>query len=117
MWGTTGRFIDLSIEFFTIIPILAPEALLCENKIFQYQNVIPSDDYFLVKLRVNTETLGSLFNHALHILPKSPKSKNQVVHEEKFKDSLTSTCQVRVSDLELPMLCVCKKTQLLGKRV
>ena len=34
-----------------------------------------------------TETLGSLFSHTLLILTKSSKSKNQVVHEQKFKDS------------------------------
>ena len=28
------------------------------------------------------------------ILTKSSKFKNQVVHEQKFKDSLSSTCQV-----------------------
>ena len=28
-----------------------------------------------------TETLGSLYSHALLILTKSSKSKNQVVHE------------------------------------
>ena len=32
-----------------------------------------------------TETLGSLYSHALLILTKSSKSKNQVVHEQKFK--------------------------------
>ena len=33
-----------------------------------------------------TETLGSLYSHALLIKTKSSKSKNQVVHEEKFED-------------------------------
>ena len=32
-----------------------------------------------------TETLGSLYSHALLILTESSKSKNQVVHEQKFK--------------------------------
>ena len=40
-----------------------------------------------------TETLGSLYNHAVLILLKSSKSKHQVVHEQKFKDLLSSTCQ------------------------
>ena len=40
-----------------------------------------------------TETLGSLYGRALLILTKSSKSKNQVVHEQKFKALLTSTCQ------------------------
>ena len=51
-----------------------------------------------------TETLGSLYSHALLILLKSSKSKHQVVHEQKFKDLLSSSCQVsvdrRVLDLE-----------------
>ena len=40
-----------------------------------------------------TETFGSLYSHALLIPFKSSKSKNQVVHEQKFKDHLSSTCQ------------------------
>ena len=52
----------------------------------------------------NTETLNSLYIHALFILTKSSKSINQVVHEQRFKDPLSSTCQVsserRVIDLE-----------------
>ena len=43
-----------------------------------------------------TETLNSLYSHALLILTKSSKSKHQVVHEQKFKDLLSSTCQVSV---------------------
>ena len=38
-----------------------------------------------------TETLGSLYSHVLLILFKSSKSKFQVVHEQKFKDLLSST--------------------------
>ena len=34
------------------------------------------------------KTLGSLHSHALLIPNKSSKSKNQVVHEQKFKDPL-----------------------------
>ena len=45
-----------------------------------------------------TETLGSLYSHALLIIAKSSqfrsKSKNQVVYEQKFKDPLSSTCQI-----------------------
>ena len=44
----------------------------------------------------NTETLGSLHSHVLLIPLKSSKSKYQVVHEQKFKDLLSSTCQVSV---------------------
>ena len=38
--------------------------------------------------------LGPLYSHALLILTESSKSKNQVVHEQKFKNLLSSTCQV-----------------------
>ena len=41
-----------------------------------------------------TETLVSLYIHALLILTKSSNSKNQVVHVQKFKDLLSSTWQV-----------------------
>ena len=44
----------------------------------------------------NTETLGSLYSHAPLIIVKSSKSKHQVVHEQNFKDLLSSTCQVSV---------------------
>ena len=51
-----------------------------------------------------TETSGSLYSHALLILTKSSKSKNQMVHEQNFKDLLSSTCHIsperRVLDLE-----------------
>ena len=43
-----------------------------------------------------TETLGSLYSHAVLIPLKSSKSKHQVVHDQKFKDLLSSTCQVSV---------------------
>ena len=48
-----------------------------------------------------TETLGSLYSHALLIPLKSSKSKYQVVHEQKFKDLLSSTCQVIVERIVL----------------
>ena len=38
-----------------------------------------------------SETFRSLYSHALLILTKSSKSKNQVVHEQKFKEPLNST--------------------------
>ena len=50
-----------------------------------------------------TETLGSLYSHALLILLKSFKSKHQVVHEQKFKDLLSSTCQVSVERIVLDL--------------
>ena len=83
----------------------------------------------LSTLTCKTETLDSLYSHALLILTKSSKSKHQVVHEQNFKDLLSSTCQVSVErivlDLEseamrdlgsipaggniLSFLCVCEK--------
>ena len=58
----------------------------------------------LIEIACKTETLGSLYIHALLIPTKSSKSKNQVVHEQKFKDLLSNTCQIsserRVLDLE-----------------
>ena len=51
-----------------------------------------------------TDTLGSLYIHAVSILTKSSKFKNQVVHERKLKDLLSSTCLISsermVLDLE-----------------
>ena len=93
------------------MPILASEALFCENKKkFQLQNATlvsigPLDLWFQVQhaplytnlaFACKTETLSSLYSHALLILTKSSKSKHQVVQEQKFKDLLSSTCQVSV---------------------
>ena len=50
-----------------------------------------------------TETLDSLYSHALLILLRSSKSKHQVVHEQKFKDLLSSTCQVSVERIVLDL--------------
>ena len=50
-----------------------------------------------------TETLGSLYSHALLILLQSSKSKHQVVPEQKFKDLLSSTCQVSVEKIVLDL--------------
>ena len=50
-----------------------------------------------------TETSGSLYSHALLILLKSSKSKYQVVHEHKFKDLPSSTCQVSVERIVLDL--------------
>ena len=51
-----------------------------------------------------TDTLGSLYSHALSILTKLSKFKNQVVNEQKLKDLLSSTCLISsermVLDLE-----------------
>ena len=40
-----------------------------------------------------SKTFRSWYSHTLLIPTESSKSKNQVVHEQKFKDSLNSTCQ------------------------
>ena len=93
-----------------IMPILALEALLCENKIIQQQNVAPSGNrttglgfqvqhapcYTNLTFACNTETLGSLYSHALLILTGSSKTKSQVVHEQMFKDLPSSKCPVSV---------------------
>ena len=50
-----------------------------------------------------TQTLGLLYSHAILILTESSKSKNQVVHEQKFKDLLSSTCQVSVERIVLDL--------------
>ena len=90
--------------------IVASEALFLENKKFQLQNatlvsIEPLDLWFQVQhaplytnlaFACKTETLSSLYSHALFILTKSSKSKHQVTHEQKFKDLLSGTCQVSV---------------------
>ena len=58
--------------------------------------LIPSPLYTNLAFACKTETLSSLFSHALLTLTKSSKSKHQVVHEQKFKDLLSSICQVSV---------------------
>ena len=92
------------------MPILASEALFPENKKIQLQNaalvsIEPLDLWFQVQhvplytnlaLACKTETLSSFYSHALLILTKLSKSKHQVVYEQKFKDLLSSTCQVSV---------------------
>ena len=92
------------------MPILASEALFRENKKIQLQNatlvsIEPLDLWFQVQhaplytnlaFACKTKTLSSLYSHALLILTKSSKSKHQVVHEQKFKNLLSSTCQVSV---------------------
>ena len=55
------------------------------------------------KFACKTESLGSLYSHALLVLLKSAKSKYQVLHEQKFKDLLSSTCQVSVERIVLDL--------------
>ena len=111
------------------MPILACLSLLYENqkKKKQWQNVTPSGKRtrathslwfqiqhypFWTKLTFDckTETLVSLYSYALLMPLKSSKSKCQVVHEQKFKDLLSSICQVSVErivlDLELEAMRV-----------
>ena len=92
-----------------IMPILASEALFHENKKISVTRC-PSEYwttgplilsptcslYTNLAFACKTDTLSSLYSHVLLILTKSSKSKHQVVHEQKFKDLLSSTCQVSV---------------------
>ena len=80
------------------MPVLALEALQCENKKFQSQNVNPLsietlDLWFHVQhfpfwaslaFACKSETLCSFCSQDLLVLTKSSKSKNQVVHEQGF---------------------------------
>ena len=97
----------------TIMPILASQVLFRENKkiYLQYlQNATPlsieplnlqfqvqhASLYTNLAIACKTETFSSSYSHALLILTKPSKSKHQVVHEQKFKDLLSNTCQVSV---------------------
>ena len=90
--------------------MFASEALFRENKKFQLQDFTPvsiepldlwsqvqhAPLYTNLAFACKTETLSSLYSHALLILTKLSKSKHKVVHEQKFKDLLSSTFQVSV---------------------
>ena len=69
------------------------------NLWFQVQHSFYTNWVFACK----TETLGSLYSHVLLILPKSSKFKNQVVHEQKFKDLLSSKCPVSLERIVLDL--------------
>ena len=66
--------------------------------------LISSDSKSNSPFACKAETLGSLYSHAILILTKSSKSKNQVVYKHKFKDLLCSTfltsLERRLLDLE-----------------
>ena len=64
-----------------MLPSVSSELL---NLCFQVQH---SPFWINLAFACKTETLGSPYSHALLILTKS---KNQVVHEQKFKDLLSS---------------------------
>ena len=59
--------------------------------------------YINLTFACKTETSGSLYIHALLVLLKSSKSKHQVVHEQKFKDLQSSTCQASVERIVLDL--------------
>ena len=73
---------------------------LSYNHWFQVQHSL-----FRTKLTFacKTEILCSLCSHALLILTESSESKNQVVHEQKFKDLLSSTCQISPGGMVLDL--------------
>ena len=58
--------------------------------------MIPSPSYTNLTFACDAETLGSLYSHAVLTLTESTKSKNQVVHEQMFKDLPSSKCPVSV---------------------
>ena len=62
-------------------------------------NPLLSDLAILCKLRFEL----TLYTHALLILTYTSKSKDQVVHEQKFKDPLSSTCQVSIERIVLDL--------------
>ena len=58
-----------------------------------------SDSFYTnLTFACKTENLGSLYSHAL-LIP----TKYQAVHEQKFKDLLSSTCQVSVERIVLDL--------------
>ena len=63
-----------------LLPVSIEPLDLC----FQVQN---SSFWTNLACVCKTETLGSLYSHAL-LIPTKSKSNNQVVHEQKFKDHM-----------------------------
>ena len=81
-----------------LLPVgLEPRPLIVSDST---SNTILSTLVVNLTFAYKTETLGSLYSHPVLILLKSFKSKYQVVHEQKFKDLLISTCQVSVDSVE-----------------
>ena len=83
-----------------MMPIFALDALLCENKKCSNKLLPPvsieprplinlqfqhSPIWTNLAFACRTDNLGILYSYPLLILTKSSKSKNQVVHEQKFK--------------------------------
>ena len=80
----------------------APTTIMLRNsKKFQFLTLFFFSNCF--PFAGKTETLGSLYSYALLILLKSSKFKHQVVHEQKLKDLLSSTCQVSVERIVLDL--------------
>ena len=75
-----------------ILPPVSIEPLAQDSKSSMAPPLYPN-----CALACKSKPLGTLYSHALLILTKHhPKSKNQVVHEQKFKGLLSSKCSVRV---------------------
>ena len=72
-----------------ILPLVSIEPLAQDFK----SSMLPYPNWAIA---CKAKPLGSLYSHALLIISKSSKSKNQVVHEQKFKDLSNSKCPVRV---------------------
>ena len=84
-----------------MLPPVSTEPRQIMNLWFQVQQ---SPFYTNWAFACKTETFGSLYSHALLIVNMSSKLKNQVVHEQKFKNLLSSKYPVsvkrRMFDLE-----------------
>ena len=83
-----------------ILPSVSIEPRPLMNLWFQVQH---SPFYTNWVFAFKTETLGSLYSHALFILTKSSKFKNQVVDEQKIKDLLSSQCPVNLERIVLDL--------------
>ena len=75
-----------------------------ERSVKLQKRKLTSDSNSITILSELTGHLGSVYSHALLILTYTSKSKNQVVHEQKFKDPVSGICQISpemiVLDLE-----------------
>ena len=68
---------------------IEPWPLIASDSIVKY-----SPFYTNWAFACKTETVGSLYSHALLTPLKSSKFNCQVVHEQKFKDLLSSTVKL-----------------------
>ena len=96
--------ISETIEFFTVntklseMAVLASKNLTTAKKVTTIEALPDARNYYWFKSSMlNQLSKGGIclceLSHALSILTKSSKSKNQVVHKQKFKDPLTSNRQ------------------------